>query len=137
MPADWDAPRRFGLPIGIPGPGPMGRGVGMVGLGINMAAAITTSSAASWMGCTFGQSCSCFTECGCYYNHKFQLPAGWDAPLMNPVPVVPTCTTTANKKGGEEEEGYWAHCITFQGGQADPVLNGLHRGTYCTEGKNC
>ena len=90
MPADWNASREFGLPVVRPEPGPMewrgapmGKGVGMVGLGINMAAAIP----------------------------QVQMPVGWDAPLANPVPVfqyvaatIPQVQLPVGWKGQEVED---------------------------------
>lgn len=92
MPADWNAPREFPLPVVAPGPmqfrsAPRGSGVGMVGLGSNVAAAIP----------------------------QVQLPVGWDAPLANPVPVVPPEPQLHTRRGEGEGEGEdWDHCIPFQ-----------------------
>jgi hypothetical protein len=103
MPADWNTPNKFALPI-VGGPvqwrsTPMGNGVGMVGLGISLAAAIP----------------------------QVQLPAGWDAPLANPIPVVPPAPQLQTRRGRGRGRGLGPlHDIS--GGQADPALNNLHRG---------
>jgi len=126
MPADWDAPRRFGLPIGIPGPGPMGRGVGMVGLGINMAAAIPQVQLPVGWDAPLANPVPVLQNVAATIP-QVQLPAGWDAPLMNPVPVVPPAPLlpTRRRRGRGRVLGP-LHNIS--GGQADPALNGLHRG---------
>jgi len=118
MPADWNAPRDFPMPVVGPVPAPvqrggapLGNGVGMmglgpivanVGLGMNLLAAIP----------------------------QVQLPAGWDAPLANPVPVVPPAPQLLQRRRGR---GRGRGRVTgplhdISGRQADPALNGLHRG---------
>jgi hypothetical protein len=87
MPADWNAPREFPMPVVGPvsapvqRSAPLGNGVGMmglgpivanVGLGMNLLAAIP----------------------------QVQLPAGWDAPLANPVPVVPPAPQLLHRRRG-------------------------------------
>lgn len=103
MPADWNTPNKFALPIVVGGPvqwrsAPMGSGVGMVGLGTHLAAAIP----------------------------QVQLPAGWDAPLANPIPVVPPAPQLQRRGRGRGRGLGPLHDIS--GGQADPALNNLHRG---------
>jgi len=65
----------------------------------NVAATIPQVQLPAGMGCTFDESCSCGS----------------------------TCTTTANKKGERKRKGI-GPLHNISGGQADPVLNGLHRG---------
>jgi hypothetical protein len=117
MPADWNAPRQFPMPaVSVQRSGaPLGNRIGMValgptvatnvGLGVNLLAAIP----------------------------QVQLPAGWDAPLANPIPVVPPAPQLQRRRGRGRVTGP-LHDIS--GGQADPALNGLHRGHIALRERN-
>jgi hypothetical protein len=112
MPVDWNAPRQFPLPAA---PAPMERigaifsnPVGVVPFapiianniwGVNVAATIP----------------------------QVQLPAGWNSPLANPVPVVPPAPQLQTRRGRGRGRGS-GPLHNISGGQADPALNGLHRG---------
>jgi hypothetical protein len=115
MPANWNAPREFPMPVVGPVSAPVQRsaplenGVGMmglgsivanVGLGMNLLAAIP----------------------------QVQLPAGWDAPLANPVPVVPPAPQLLHRRRRRGRGRVTGPLHDISGGQADPALNGLHRG---------
>jgi hypothetical protein len=66
---------------------------------------------------------------------QVQLPAGWDAPLANPVPVVPPALQLQKKRGrGRGRVTGPLHDIS--GSQADPALNGLHRGHIALRERN-
>ncbi|KAF8227960.1 hypothetical protein L208DRAFT_1379552 [Tricholoma matsutake] len=120
MPADWNAPREFPLPVVAPGPmqfrsAPRGSGVGMVGLGSNVAAAIP----------------------------QVQLPVGWDAPLANPVPVIPPEPQLHTRRGRWRGRWRWrwrgrglGPLHTISGVQADPAFNNLHRGHIALRERN-
>ena len=111
MPVDWNAPRQFPLP----GPAPMerigaifGNPVGVVPFapiianniwGVNVAATIP----------------------------QVQLPAGWDSPLANPIPVIPPAPQLQTRRGRGRGRGL-GPLHNISGGQADHALNGLHRG---------
>ena len=56
---------------------------------------------------------------------EVQLPANWDAPLKNPMPVVPPMPTPHRRGRGRAPRGP-LHDIS--GPQCDPALSGLHRG---------
>jgi hypothetical protein len=56
---------------------------------------------------------------------EVQLPANWDAPLRNPMPVVPPMPAPHRRRRGRAPHGP-LHDIS--GRQSDPALNGLHRG---------
>ena len=56
---------------------------------------------------------------------EVQLPANWDAPLQNPIPVVPPMPTLHRRGRGRPPRGP-LHDIS--GPQCDPALSGLHRG---------
>lgn len=77
MPADWDAPRQFGLPVVPPAPVLHRRGAPVMAMAsgpvlASNIAATTTSPAASWMECIFGQSYSCGSTCTSAANKKGQ-----------------------------------------------------------------
>ena len=56
-----------------------------------------------------------------------QLPVGWDAPLANPVPQAPPPMPPA--RGSRARDGHVHGPLhDISGGNADPALNGLHRG---------
>ena len=111
MPVDWNAPMQFPLP----GPAPMERigaifanPVGVVPFapiignniwGVNVAATIP----------------------------QVQLPAGWDSPLANPIPVIPPAPQLQTRRGRGRGRGS-GPLHNISGGQADPALNALHRG---------
>ena len=56
---------------------------------------------------------------------EVQLPANWDAPLQNPIPVVPPMPTLHRRGRGRPPCGP-LHDIS--GPQCDPAHSGLHRG---------
>ena len=100
----------------------MGRGVGMVGLGINMAAAIPQVQLPVGWDATLTNPVPVLQIVAAAIP-QVQLPVGWDAPLMNPVPVVPPAPQLPTRRG----RGL-GPLHNISGGQADPALNGLHRG---------
>ena len=55
---------------------------------------------------------------------EVQLPANWDAPLRNPMPVVPPVPIPP-RRGRRRAPSGPLHGIS---GQSDPALNRLHRG---------
>ena len=57
---------------------------------------------------------------------EVQLPANWDAPLQNPMPVVPPMPTFHRRGRGRVAPLGPLHDISGQ--QSDPALNGLHCG---------
>ena len=56
---------------------------------------------------------------------EVQLPANWDAPLQNPIPVVPPIPVHPRRGPCRAPLGP-LHDISS--GQSDPALNTLHRG---------
>ena len=58
---------------------------------------------------------------------EVQLPANWDAPLQNPIPVVPPMPMPIHSRRGRRRAPLGPlHDISS--GQSDPALNSLHRG---------
>ena len=97
----------------------MGSGVGMVGLGINAAATIPqVQLGGGWSGINAAAAIP-----------QVLLPAGWNAPLANPVPVVPPAPLLQTKRGRGRGRGRGLGPLhDISGGQADLALNNLHRG---------
>ena len=56
---------------------------------------------------------------------EVQLPANWDAPLQNPMPIIPPMPIPLRRRQGKAPLGP-LHDISSR--QCDPALNGLHRG---------
>ena len=61
---------------------------------------------------------------------EVQLPAGWDAPLANPMPQVPPPPPPmlAPRARTRRRSSVIGPLHDISGGTADPALNGLHRG---------
>ena len=62
---------------------------------------------------------------GVHMPPEICLPANWDAPLQNPMPVVPPMPISHRRGQGRAPLGP-LHDIS--GRQSDPALNGLHHG---------
>ena len=66
-------------------------------------------------------------EYGVYIPPEVQLPANWDAPLQNPMPVVPPMPIPPRRRG-RGGRAVLGPLHNISGRQNDPALNGLHRG---------
>jgi hypothetical protein len=129
MPADWNAPRQFPLPVVAP----MGNGVGMVGLGINVAAAAIpqVQLPLGWDAPLANPTGICFDKCSCY--HTTSTATSWmECTFSQPYSCGSTCTTTPKKKGEGKREGIGTIAYHFR----CPALNNLHRGHIAFRGRN-
>ena len=66
---------------------------------------------------------------GVHMPPEVQLPANWDAPLQNPMPVVPPMPIPPRRgRGRGRGRAPLGPLHDISGRESDPALNGLHRG---------